>query len=291
MTILVTGASGQLGRLAIESLLARGAAASDLIAGARTPAKAADLAERGVRVVELDYMKPATIEAALQGVDAVLLVSGSDPGDRFAGHRNVIDAARAAGLEKLVYTSAPQATTTDFILAPDHKATEEALAASGIPTVILRNNWYTENYVQNVLGAAESGKISAAAGDGRVASASRKDFAEAAAVALLEDGHEGNVYELGGDVAWNFDDLAAAASDILGREVVYERLSADELVGALQGAGLDAGTAGFVAAIDEGISRGVLAHTDGTLAKLIGRPATPLVDGLREAVDAARAAV
>jgi NAD(P)H dehydrogenase (quinone) len=289
MTILVTAASGHLGRLAIESLLDRGTAASDLIAGVRTPAKVADLAERGVRVVELDYMKPATIAAALQGVDALLFISGSDPGDRFTGHRNVIDAARAAGIAKLVYTSAPQATTSDFILAPDHKATEEALAQSGIPTVILRNNWYTENYVQNVLGAADSGKITAAAGDGRIASASRKDFAEAAAVALVEDGHEGNVYELGGDVAWTFDDLAAAASEILGRDVVYERLTADELVAVLQGAGLDAGTAGFVAAIDDGISRGVLAHTDGTLAKLIGRPTTPLVDGLREAVDAARA--
>jgi NAD(P)H dehydrogenase (quinone) len=289
MTILVTAASGHLGRLAIESLLDRGTAASDLIAGVRTPAKVADLAERGVRVVELDYMKPATIAAALQGVDALLLISGSDPGDRFTGHRNVIDAARVAGIPKLVYTSAPQATTSDFILAPDHKATEEALAQSGIPTVILRNNWYTENYVQNVLGAADSGKITAAAGDGRIASASRKDFAEAAAVALVEDGHEGNVYELGGDVAWTFDDLAAAASEILGRDVVYERLTADELVASLQGAGLDAGTAGFVAAIDDGISRGVLAHTDGTLAKLIGRPTTPLVDGLREAVDAARA--
>ncbi|GAA1135954.1 MULTISPECIES: SDR family oxidoreductase [Microbacterium] len=280
MTILVTGATGNLGRLIIESLIERGASADQIVAGARDVAKAADL---GVRAVHLDYTDPASVSAALDGVDSVVLVSSSEVGQRFAQHKAVIDAAAAAGVTKFVYTSAPKATTTDLILAPEHKATEEAIAASGLPSVILRNNWYTENYVRDLATAAESGVLAAGVGDGRVASASRKDFADAAAVVLLEDGHLGQVYELGGDVAWNYDELAAAFAEITGREVSYVRLGADEQVAALRAAGLDEGTAGFVAALDAGIRDGALADTDGTLARLIGRPTTPLVDGLRAA--------
>lgn len=280
MTILVTGATGNLGRLIIESLIERGASADQIVAGARDVAKAADL---GVRAVHLDYTDPTSVSAALDGVDSVVLVSSSEVGQRFAQHKAVIDAAAAAGVTKFVYTSAPKATTTDLILAPEHKATEEAIAASGLPSVILRNNWYTENYVRDLATAAESGVLAAGVGDGRVASASRKDFADAAAVVLLEDGHLGQVYELGGDVAWNYDELAAAFAEITGREVSYVRLGADEQVAALRAAGLDEGTAGFVAALDAGIRDGALADTDGTLARLIGRPTTPLVDGLRAA--------
>ncbi|MFF3028980.1 SDR family oxidoreductase [Microbacterium sp. NPDC057944] len=280
MTILVTGATGNLGRLIIESLIERGASADQIVAGARDVAKAADL---GVRAVHLDYTDPASVSAALDGVDSVVLVSSSEVGQRFAQHKAVIDAAAAAGVTKFVYTSAPKATTTDLILAPEHKATEEAIAASGLPSVILRNNWYTENYVRDLATAAESGVLAAGVGDGRVASASRKDFADAAAVVLLEDGHLGQVYELGGDVAWNYDELAAAFAEITGRDVSYVRLGADEQVAALRAAGLDEGTAGFVAALDAGIRDGALADTDGTLARLIGRPTTPLVDGLRAA--------
>ena len=167
----------------------------------------------------------------------MLLISGSVPGERVAGHRNVIDAAKAAGVTKLVYTSAPKATTADFALAPDHKATEEAIAASGVPAVLLRNNWYIENYAADVSRAASTGIIAASVGDGRVAGATRADFAEAAAVVLLEDGHVGEVYELGGDTAFGYDELAAAASAVLGREVAYQRLTTDEHVAALEGAG------------------------------------------------------
>ena len=280
MTILVTGATGQLGRLIVESLLERGASADQIVAGARDVSKAADL---GVRAVHLDYTDPASIAAALDGVDSVVLVSGSEVGQRVAQHRAVIDAAAAAGVSKFVYTSAPKATTSDLVLAPEHKATEEAIAASGLPAVILRNNWYTENYVRDLATAAETGVLSSGAGDGRVASASRKDYADAVAVVLLEDGHIGEVYELGGDVAWTYSDLAAAFSEILGREVSYVPLSFDEQVAALRGFGLDEGTVGFVAALDAGIRGGALADTDGTLSRLIGRPTTPLVEGLRAA--------
>jgi NAD(P)H dehydrogenase (quinone) len=280
MTILVTGATGQLGRLIVESLLERGASADQIVAGARDVSKATDL---GVRAVHLDYTDPASIAAALDGVDSVVLVSGSEVGQRLAQHQAVIDAAAAAGVSKFVYTSAPKATTSDLVLAPEHKATEEAIAASGLPAVILRNNWYTENYVRDLATAAETGVLSSGAGDGRVASASRKDYADAVAVVLLEDGHIGEVYELGGDVAWTYSDLAAAFSEILGREVTYVPLSFDEQVAALRGFGLDEGTVGFVAALDAGIRGGALADTDGTLSRLIGRPTTPLVEGLRAA--------
>ncbi len=282
MTVLVTGATGHLGRLVVDRLLARGVAASDIVAGARDTAKAADLAARGVTVVPLDYTQPETIAAALDGVDSVLLISSSEVGQRAPQHQAVIDAA--AGVTKFVYTSAPKATTSDLVLAPEHKATEEAIAAAGLPAVILRNNWYTENYAADVVRARETGVIAASVGEGRVASANREDYADAAAVVLIEDGHVGQVYELAGDVAWTYADLAAAAAEVLGRDVTYQALSPEEHAAALEAAGLDAGTVGFVVALDAGIREGALADTDGTLSRLIGRPTTPLVEGLRALV-------
>ncbi|MGV2982135.1 SDR family oxidoreductase [Microbacterium sp. AGC85] len=284
MTILITGATGQLGHLTIDSLLARGADPQTIIAGARDVSKAADLADRGIRVVALDYDDTASVSAALDGVDSVLLISGSEVGRRVPQHKAVIDAAKAAGVSKLVYTSAPKATTSDLILAPEHKATEELIAASGVPSVILRNNWYTENYAGSAAQAAETGVLAASVGEGKVASASRRDFADAAAVVLLEDGHIGEVYELAGDAAWDFSELAAAIGEVAGRPVEYRALSTDEHTAQLAAAGLDEGTIGFVTGLDAGIRGGALGDTDGTLARLIGRPTTPLVEGLRAAV-------
>ncbi|SMF39282.1 NAD(P)H dehydrogenase (quinone) [Cellulosimicrobium cellulans J34] len=288
-SVAVTGASGHLGRLVVESLLARGADPSRVVALARTTARAADLADRGVEVREADYARPDTLAPALAGVDVLVLVSGSEVGRRVEQHRNVVEAARAAGVARVVYTSAPRATTSALVLAPEHRATEELLAASGLATTVLRNNWYTENYVGDVLAARETGEIVSSAGDGRVASASRADYAEAAAVVALaahEDAaaHAGAVYELGGDVAWTFDDLAAAAAEVLGRPVTYRRVSSDERRELLLAAGLDAGTAGFVVTMDGDIRDGLLAETTGDLRRLLGRPTTPLVDGLRAAV-------
>jgi NAD(P)H dehydrogenase (quinone) len=291
MTILITATSGHLGRLVVDALLDRGADPAEIVATARDTGKIADLSARGIRVAELDYDRPETVASALDGVDRVLLVSGSVPGARVDGHRNVIDAAKAAGVAKLVYTSAPKATTVEgFPLAADHKATEEAIAASGVPAVIVRNNWYTENYLADVSRAADTGVIASSAGDGRVASATRADFAEGAAAVLLADGYLGETLELSGDSAWTFDELAAAASELVGREVAYQRLTNAEHVAALETAGLDAGTAGFVAGIDDAISRGVLADATPTLATLIGRPTTPLVDALRAALSSEPAA-
>ena len=280
MSYVVTAASGQLGHLVVEALLANGTAPADIVATSRSVDKLADFAAAGVNVAALDYAQPATIAGVLKKDDVVLLVSGSEVGQRAAQHATVIAAAKEAGVARIVYTSAPKATTSPLVLAPEHKATEETLVASGVPFTILRNGWYTENYAGEIEKARASGSIVASVGDGRVASASRKDYADAAAVVLAGDGHEGSIYELSGDTAWNFDDLAAVIAGVVGRDVVFTNLTPEEHTALLVSFGLDAGTAGFVVALDGNIRDGVLAETPGDLARLIGRPTTPLAEGL-----------
>lgn len=282
--IAITAASGQLGHLVIDALLDRGVPADQIVAAVRTPAKAADIAARGVVVREADYDHPETLATAFAGVDTLLLISGSEVGQRARQHGNAITAAKAAGVGRIVYTSAPQADTSALILAPEHKATEELLAASGIPNTLLRNNWYVENYLPALDQARESGVILASVGDGRVAMAPRKDFAEAAAVALLDDATAGRTYELSGDVAVSFYDLAAAAAEVLGREVTYTPVSSDEHAEILKAAGLDEGTIGFLVGLDANIRDGLLATATTDLSTLVGRPTTPLVEALKAAV-------
>ncbi|WP_348788249.1 SDR family oxidoreductase [Leifsonia sp. NPDC080035] len=283
MTIVVTGATGHLGRLTVDALLERGVPAAEIRAAGRSAERLAPFAARGVQTAVIDFEKPETLDAAFADASALLLVSGSEVGKRVEQHRNAIEAAARAGVGRLVYTSAPRATDTDLVLAPEHAETERILAASGLPVTILRNNWYTENYAGQVDTAAASGELVGSAGEGRVASASRKDYAEAAAEVLVGDGHEGAVYELSGDVAWTFDDLAAAIGDLLGREVSYRSVSPEEHARILTAAGLDEGTAGFVVALDGNIREGALAEATPTLSELIGRPTTPLAQGLAEA--------
>jgi len=284
MTIVVTGATGHLGRLVIESLLNRGVEPDQLVAAGRSVEKIADFAERGVTVAPIDYDNPARLQRAFAGADTLLLISASEVGHRLQQHMNVIDAAVAAGVGRIVYTSAPHADDTALAVAPEHKATEAAITASGLPFTILRNGWYTENYVSVLEQARTTGTVLASVGDGRVASASRADYADAAAVVLSEDGHVGRVYEVTGDVAWSFDDLADAISGIIDRPVAYVPVSPDEHLRILTEAGLDAGTAGFVVALDGNIRDGLLGETSGELRALIGRPTTPLADGLRAAI-------
>lgn len=284
MSIVVTGATGHLGRLVVEHLLADGVPAEQVVATGRRTERLADLAERGVRVAAVDYDSPETLVAALEGADVVLLVSGSEVGRRVPQHRAVVEAAVAAGARRLVYTSAPHADASPLVLAPEHKATEEIIRASGLTFTLLRNGWYTENYLGDVQQARESGEIVAAVGDGRVASAPRDDFAAAAAVVLRTEGHDDAVYELAGDVAWSFDELAAAASEVLGRPVVFRAVTSEQRRADLLAAGLDEGTAGFVVALDENTRDGLLAGGTDDLSRLIGRPTTPLVDGLRAAL-------
>src|SRR5690554_905845 len=283
MPIAVTGATGHLGRLVIDELR-RSRPAGSLVAIARDASRVQDLAEAGVLVREAAYEDRAALVRALAEVRVLLLVSGSEVGRRVEQHRNVVEAAVEAGVEHVVYTSAPRADTSALVLAPEHRATEEMLRDSGLAWTILRNHWYTEDYVGTLAQAAETGEIGSAAGEGRVASASRADLAAGAAAVLLGEGHEGKVYELGGDHAWDFHELAAAASKVVGREVVYKPVDAETLRSILvQHAGLDEGTAGFVVQLDLDIAAGLLAETTGELSALLGRPTTPLEEGLRAA--------
>jgi NAD(P)H dehydrogenase (quinone) len=280
MTIAVTGATGALGSLVLDALLRTEAPAS-LVAVVRNESKAASLAARGLQIRVADYTDPTALKVALEGVDKLLLISSSEVGQRLAQHSNVIEAAKSAGVSHVVYTSLVRATTSEHVLAPEHKATEELLAASGLTTTILRNNWYHENYLANLAPAKESGILLGAAGDGKVAGAARRDYADAAAVVLTTEGHAGKIYELTGDTAYDYTELATALGEAVGREVTYQPVSTDDVAAALVSAGLDAGTAGFVATLDANTARGDLAEVDPTLSELIGRPTTPLVESLR----------
>jgi NAD(P)H dehydrogenase (quinone) len=280
MTIVVTGATGHLGRLVIDSLLERGVPASNIRATGRNADRLASFASRGIETVVADFDRPETLVPAFTDADALLLVSGSEVGKRVDQHRSAIDAARDAGVGRIVYTSAPHATESDLVLAPEHAETERLLAVSGLPVTVLRNNWYTENYVGTLDTAAATGEIVGSAGTGRVASASRRDYADAAAVVLTTPGHEGAVYELSGDVSWTFDDLAQVAGSLSGGEVHYRDVTPEEHAAILTAAGLDQGTVGFLVALDGNIREGALADVTSTLRDLIGRPTTPLAEGL-----------
>jgi NAD(P)H dehydrogenase (quinone) len=281
MTTLITGAGGQLGRLVVASLLERGVPADQILAGARRPESVADL---GVPTVEFDYDRPDTLVRGVEGVDTVLLISASAPSGRIAQHTAVVQAAAAAGVGRLVYTSVTRASTTDLFIAPDHKATEEAIAASGIPATILRNDWYHENQLPGLRQAIATGVLLSSAGDGRIASAARADYAEAASIVLTTPGHEGAVYELSGDRPWTADDFAAAASEVSGRPITVEHLTRDEHAEALAAAGLDQGTIGFVVTLDQDVRAGALDDDRDDLSRLLGRPTTPLTDWMRSAV-------
>jgi NAD(P)H dehydrogenase (quinone) len=289
MKLLVTGASGHLGHLVVEALLGRGVPASDLVAMARTPESVADLAERGVEVRRADYDDRASLDAAFAGVDRLLLVSGSAVGQRITQHANVIDAAKAAGVGFVAYTSITRADTSDLALAAEHQATEELLAASGVPHALLRNSWYLENYTGQVGTALEHGVVLGAAGEGRVSAATRADYADAAAVVLAGEGHEGAVYELGADRAFTLGEYAAALSRVARREITYRDLSAEDYTAALVAAGLPEGYAAVLADSDRGLSQGALFTDSGDLSRLIGRPTTDVESALRAALALAAA--
>ncbi|MEV7395570.1 SDR family oxidoreductase [Aeromicrobium sp. NPDC092404] len=280
MTIAVTAATGHLGTLVVDALLAR-TTPDQVVAVVRDAAKAEPLAAKGVAVRLASYDDPDALKSALAGVDQVLLISGSEVGKRVQQHRNVIDAAIVNGVERIVYTSAPQPETSTLPVVPEHLATEQYLAETGVEHVLLRNNWYHENYAQALEAARQTGSVLTSAAEGRVASAARADYAEAAAAVLTATGPVKPVYELSGDIAWSQDELASTLTDVLGSPVTVAQVTPEEQAAILVEAGLDEGTAGFVAAIDAATAKGDLALANGDLSALIGRPTTPLVETLR----------
>ncbi|MGW4319414.1 SDR family oxidoreductase [Streptomyces sp. BBFR109] len=278
MSIVVTGATGHLGRLVVEQLLEK-VPADQVTAVARTPEKAADLAERGVRIAVADYNAPETYDGVFAAGDKVLLISGNefDKG-RVQQHRVVIDAAKAAGVALLAYTSAPGSLKA--ALADDHRGTEEVLLASGLPYTLLRNGWYHENYTESLAPVLEHNAVVHAAGAGRLSSASRADYAAAAVAVLTGEGHENRTYELGGDVAWGFAEFAAELSRQTGKEIAYRQVSVEDFQGILVGAGLPEPVAAIIAGVDASIEKGELVVDSGDLSRLIGRPTTPLADAI-----------
>ncbi|MDJ0040075.1 MULTISPECIES: SDR family oxidoreductase [Pantoea] len=278
--IAVTGATGQLGRLVIEALRKK-IAADHIVATVRSPAKAGDLAALGVVVREADYNKPETLAAAFKGVDKVLLISGSEVGQREAQHRAVIDAAKAAGVKFIAYTSLLHTDTSPLSLGIEHRATEAMLAASGVPYALLRNGWYTENYAASIAPALAHHVFLGAAGEGRISSAARQDYAEAAAEVMVRDDQAGKVYELAGDDSYTLAEFAAEIAAQSGEKVDYVNLPQAEFAAALKAAGLPAPLADLLADSDVGVAQGGLFDDSRTLSQLIGRPTTAYQDVIR----------
>ncbi|MFC8226925.1 SDR family oxidoreductase [Streptomyces sp. NPDC057287] len=285
MSIVVTGATGQLGRLVIERLLAT-VPAESIAAVVRDEEKAAALAGRGVEIRVADYDRPETLTGAFRAGDRVLFVSGSEAGKRVPQHTAVIEAAKAAGVAQLAYTGVLGGPDADFLLAAEHKVTEQLILDSGVPHTFLRNGWYTENYTANLGPVLEHGAVVANAGEGRIASATRADYADAAAAVLTGEGHIGAAYELSGDVAWSLSEYAAVVSAATGKEIVYTEVPAAVHQEILVKAGLPEPFAAILVDVDKAIARGLLAGTSGDLARLIGRPTTPLAETVAAALAA-----
>lgn len=282
MSLVITGATGHLGRLTVQSLLRRGVPAEQIVATGRRVESLDDLAAQGVTVRRADFTDPQSLREAFSGAEKVLLVSSSAVGQRLPQHANAIQAAQEAGVRLLAYTSIAKADSTSLLLAAEHKATERLLAESGVPHVLLRNGWYTENYTGQLPVYLEHG-IAGAAGDGRVSAATRADYAEAAAAVLTGNGHAGATYELGGP-AFTMTELAQAVSGATGRKVTYDDLPVAQYTQVLVGAGLPEPVAAVLADADRGVAAGELLVDPADLEGLLGRPATPLADAVAAAV-------
>lgn len=283
MTIAITGATGQLGQLTIQSLINK-IPAHEIIAVVRNPAKANHLADLGVQVREADYGNIDALSAAFEGADKLLLISSSEVGQRVNQHQNVIAAAQKAGIKHIIYTSILHAETSPLILAKEHVITEQAIKASGLTYTLLRNSWYTENYTGNLKAAVEHGVILGAAGEGKIASAARQDYAEAAATVLSSNGHDNKTYELAGDQAYTLTELAALVSQLSGKTVQYHHLSQTEYAQKLQELGLNAAFAGILADSDVGAAQGALFDDSHQLQQLIGRHTTALTELVKAAL-------
>lgn len=281
--IAITGATGQLGRLVIDQLLQK-IPASQLIALVREPAKASALQARGLLVRKMDYNQPATIEAALQGVAKLLLISSSEVGQRLEQHRNVIDGAKKSGVKLLAYTSILNAQHSLMDLAHEHRETEQFIKASGIPFVFLRNGWYTENYTAGIPTALQFNVVLGSAGEGKISSAARADYAAAAAEVLTRDNQAGKIYELAGDEAYTLAEFAAELSRQTGATIPYNNLPEAEYFAVLQNAGLPREIANLLASSDASAAKGELFDDSQQLSQLIGRATTTLAATIKTAL-------
>ncbi len=277
MKIGVTGATGQLGQLVVEQLKQK-TAAENIVALVRTPEKAAKL---GVEARAFDYEKPEGLPGSLKDIDRLLLISSSEIGKREQQHKNVINAAKKAGVSWIVYTSLLHADTSSLSLAGEHLATEAALKNSGIEYTILRNGWYTENYTGSIAGALGAGAFVGSAGDGKISSATRADFAEAAAIVLTDESHKRKKFELAGDESYTLAELASEISKQTGKDIPYNNLPEGEYAKILKSVGLPEMVADAIASWDTGASKGDLFDDSKQLSKLIGRSTTPLADAVK----------
>lgn len=287
--IVVTGATGQLGTLVVEGLINQ-VPAEEIAVVVRDAAKAARFGELGVEVRVADYSDPATLVDAFREGEKVLLISGSEIGQRVPQHKAVIDAAKNAGVALLGYTSVLGGPAADFELAREHQITERYLIDSGLPYVLLRNGWYHENYTGSLgQSLAAGGFLTSSAPGAKIASAARADYAAAAVAVLTASGHENRAYELSGDEVWSWEEYAAEVSRQLGSEVPVNRVPADTHREILVGVGVPDPVAAIFVGVDEGISRGLLAVQTGDLSKLIGRPTTPIKEAIAQGLKAVQA--
>ena len=278
----ITGATGQLGRLVVGKLKEK-ADAGSIVALVRNTEKAKDL---GVEAREFDYNKPELLAESLKGIDQLLLISGSDLGQRARQHANVVNAAKKAGVKRIVYTSLLHTGNTTVSLAEEHQPSERAIIESGISYTILRNGWYTENHTGSISGVLAGGAVFGSAGNGKFSSAARADFAESAVVVLTENGHEGKIYELAGDEPYTLADYAAEIARQTGKNIVYNNLPVGEYAKVLESFGLPGFVAEAIAGWDVSASNGDLFNDSKTLSKLIGRPTTPLSEVVKNALAA-----
>ncbi|MGW7685154.1 SDR family oxidoreductase [Kribbella sp. NPDC054772] len=281
MSIVVTAATGHLGTLVVDELLQR-VPADQVVAVARNAEKAAPIADRGVEVRIADYNDADALAEAFGAGDTVLLISGLEP-NRLDQHKAVIAAAKDAGVARIAYTSILGGPEADFDLAADHRATEQAILDSGLPYTFLRNGWYNEVYTDQIAGQLTNGVLGSA-GDGRIASAARRDYAAAAAVVLTGDGHEKRAYELNGDTDWTLTDYAAELAKQSGQNVAYNNLSPADHTQVLVGAGFPEPVAQMFVGVENAIERGRLAYRSDDLTQLIGRPTTPVADAIATAL-------
>jgi NAD(P)H dehydrogenase (quinone) len=279
MSIVVTGATGHLGRLVLAGLLEK-VPASGIAAVVRSEEKGAEFAAKGIETRVADYDEPETLKGAFHAGDRVLFISGSEVGKRAAQHTAVVEAARAAEVAQLAYTGVLGGPDADFALADEHKITEEAILGSGVPHTFLRNGWYDDLYVAQLPVYLANGAVLGSSGEGRIAPAPRADYAAAAVAVLTGEGHLGKAYELSGDVAWTMSEFAAEIARQSGKPVAYTNVAPAQYKQVLLGAGLPEPMADILVDVESAIERGSLAGGTGDLSRLIGRPTTPIADSI-----------